>query len=693
MKSDKYYGGSLSGAIKTAYQHNIPPEDLVIITNTRFESPEQMAENYGPSAGRWGVWTAEETAYAVQVWEDGRIIQPRLHLHAVFENGRFGREIVGFEPGAAEAGTDADTRVNMSGVYTELYTDPTQMLVRDSNYKLLEELQKINQFPELTDSNGKTVDIRTYIEENAETLKYKHFLDGKDVVFLFEGEKGNLVPQIEVPNGTTLVDIEGADVVIVPESVKNISLAKDVNIIVCDNDIHRDMLDRSSYSDKIYMSKDEYARFTESEYTNPGEFIRAQSEPFLHDEKGEIIGIKSAFRHESTSIEIPEGEKINLREFAGSLLRCDKLATIIDGDNVLDSKAWLREQDPEPLRLSEDGTKFYGVKWYHSGIDTINLPESVQSLNSNVFMDGDCPGVKTIISHNPNLEITLPYENSFNYKEFPQLEIAIDGKEPQDLASAIKAQHEGIRLDSSGYIEGIHPLYKNDEVLVVPEGAVAYYKGLEDATYNTLELPSTFKSIGYEMLKDSVNTVIVNEEVEDLSIYTFDLARREQPLTIVCSDALREKLISDFQELAERAPRVEMSDFNNITLLSHAEFAAAREAASLNEQYPVLGEIDSSGKLAKFVNENALCYEEVDGVAKISFENGSGIIISNDTLVTCEISNGNELAVDAADTKDISTDKLLEILESIEKDGARETSLAVEADNTHDRDGGFSLDD
>ena len=34
-----------------------------------------------------------------------------------------------------------------------------------------------------------------------------------------------------------------------------------------------------------------------------------------------------------------------------------------------------------------------------------------------------------------------------------------------------------------------------------------------------------------------------------------------------------------------------------------------------------------------------------------------------------------------------------DVLESIEKDGARETSLAVEADNTHDNDGGFSFND
>ena len=75
--------------------------------------------------------------------------------------------------------------------------------------------------------------------------------------------------------------------------------------------------------------------------------------------------------------------------------------------------------------------------------------------------------------------------------------------------------------------------------------------------------------IGRTDCKDSLNTLIVNEEVERFVRFPFDdLARRDNPLTIVCSDALRAELISSFQRLAaDNYSRIEMSDFDKVTIL------------------------------------------------------------------------------------------------------------------------------
>lgn len=693
MSSKKWYGTSLGGAIKVAYAQNIPPEDLVIITNTRFDSIDHMIENYGPREDGRGRWTAEEAAYAARVWEKGEIIQPRLHAHAVYEREDSSRNFVGYEPGAAELGSDSDTSVYISGSSLYLYSDITQVLSRDADYQLIEILQQAHEFPEFKDVNGETIDIRTYMEQNADALKYVYTMSEKDSTLTYEADENAPVDEIRIPEGITRVDIENVRVVYLSETVNRVDNWGDNTIIVCADEVQRDLLDRKSYGEGVYMSQDEYTKFSESGYSNPTDFLKANSDVFLHNEQGEIIGIRDIFKRDITTVEIPEGAKIDVESFAESLRECKKVSSVVENGSELDKQAWLREHDPEPLRLSEDGTSFYGVKWYHSNIDTITLPDTVRSLDMEVFMENAQNGIKTVISDNPDLKLSLPAGYLVEDEEIPQIELIVAGKEPQNFVTAMKEQNNGVYMDSYGHIEGIHPLYKDDKVLVIPEGAVAYYKGLAEANYSTLELPSTFERLSPYLLKDSVDTVIIHEDAEKIDISAYSLAKRESPLTIVCSNSVRESILEECQKLANGNNGIEMSDFDKVTLLSHAEFDASKEASSLNEQYPVLGEVDSSGQLAKFINEHALCYEERDGVAKVSFENGSGIIISDSTVVTYEIVNGEEIAIAAADVKDMSTDKLLEVLENVEKDGARGISLDVETDNVHDNDGGFSFDD
>jgi len=80
------YSNSLSFGIKEAVDNNIDIEDLIIIAGSNFSSKEEMIEHYSKF-----YWTESKyTVYASQIWELGRIIQPRQILEEEFSLEPYG---------------------------------------------------------------------------------------------------------------------------------------------------------------------------------------------------------------------------------------------------------------------------------------------------------------------------------------------------------------------------------------------------------------------------------------------------------------------------------------------------------------------------------------------------------------------------------------------------------------------------
>lgn len=89
----KLYGNSLSQAIRKMAEENISTAEVIaIISGTAFTSKEQMLNTY---KGETSLWTEEQFAIAERLWDEGKILQPRIILEeeeSPFNPWKFGRK-------------------------------------------------------------------------------------------------------------------------------------------------------------------------------------------------------------------------------------------------------------------------------------------------------------------------------------------------------------------------------------------------------------------------------------------------------------------------------------------------------------------------------------------------------------------------------------------------------------------------
>ena len=579
--STKFYGTSLSRAIKAAYEQNLDPKDIIIISNTRFDSAEHMAEVYGPGGNSWAAsWSKEETEYAKRVWEEGIIAQPRLHMHSVFEYSNGYRELVGVASGPAELGTDADTSVCLKST-GYLISDIKQLITSEKDKELIAILQEAGALPEFKNETGKTISLDEYMLQNQESTKSYIVISSEDITFYYKGDVSSPTPEVHVPPNVTNINIKNANVVFIPETVNDISYNANFNILVCQNETQRDSIDLTSDSG-VFMTKTDYDKFVDSGMTDPKEFMRNEYAPFLYNENNEIIAIRGVYKETITQLEIPENTAINIKELYSSLKDCPNLEFIIDNGKQLSLDEFARMHDPQPADISKDGTIVYGVKPYYKDIDTLTLPDSVESFGYSAFRDSN---VQTIITNNPNFDIGDPFK--LPCKEDSEIKISIAGAEPQNLVDMIKENHSGFRM-LDGEVYELHHLYHDEEILKIPEGAThCDYDVFRNANNKILYLPSTFETLDGKIISHSIETIILHENTTDIKLSENLLYYREHP-TIVCSDEIKEQLIKQYSEFPVH-PGIHMKE---PTILTYEEYAEATKDMSPNTDALTLAETE-----------------------------------------------------------------------------------------------------
>jgi len=472
----KYYSPSCSTGVKLGYKLGIPPEDLIIISNTRFETVDRMIKVYGPDDEGWGTFNQEELNYAIQVWESGNLIQPRTLIH---EDGRGG-----FKPGPAELGSYGD-RVGLS--YSQgLCEDLCNLIKNDKDLKLMQTLEDVGALPELHNSAGEAIKLSTYLEENAEALKSRTELSSNGLNYYYNGDKYNPTPEITVPEGSVFVQIEGAKIVSLPETVKDIS-SHDNATFVCPTEIQRDSLDRRSYH-QIVMSQAEYDKFAASNYSSPVDFIKSECDIFLRNKNGEISDIRGCVKSEITTVEIPDGAVINESSLINNLSSARNIESVIQNGVELDKNSWLRIQDPEALDMSANKTRFYGVKPYHqSEIEVINLPATIKQFDVSTINTDTMPNLKLIVAENP--ELTIMSSDNANVCINNNLGISIAGAEPESLASIYNSRYPmmsniygdpqltqmiDVKVEKYEETDGFAKMtFRNGNVLYLKEDAIA----------------------------------------------------------------------------------------------------------------------------------------------------------------------------------------------------------------------------
>jgi hypothetical protein len=72
-----------------------------------------------------------------------------------------------------------------------------------------------------------------------------------------------------------------------------------------------------------------------------------------------------------------------------------------------------------------------------------------------------------------------------------------------------------------------------------------------------------------------------------------------------------------------------------------------------NSTYPCLSDMCGSTKITSILNNRAATYEETDGTAKITFDNGQGIYVGSDNIKVFVVDDGTEKIIDSLENTDI----------------------------------------